>query len=563
MRFEYTPFPEDPEEMAWHRALCRLPLIATWSVLLIMGISVFAFPYLGAALIIAFLLFYVFRLAYYGLFLAVAFLRVLSEERSSWMERLRDLAATASPASRKKGGKSRFGNRIASLLHAQVVESCRPPAAPLPELERLLHLVIIPVANEDRKVYEPALRALAAGSLDPKRHMIVVLAVEARFTARVSAQAEAARREYRDAFRDFLVVSHPADLPGEVPGKGSNVGYAASTMTEYFLGHSLDPSDVVLTCIDADAVVGREYFACLSYYWLAEPDRVRCCFQPLPVFGNNIWKTNPLVRVIEMSATLLQMIDSTSVDTLVSFSCYSYGFSTLEQAGFWPPDVIGEDAAVFWKTFLHYGGDFRAIPLPVTVSMDAAEGRTFWKALGAAYRQKLRWAYGTENLAIVFRGLFRHNLVRGRRRRQAILKFTDNALAQATWPIILSVLIWLPQVQQVLAKGNLLPMNGLGTVTTVVLELSTIFLALMGLATGVFAFRGSRGIPAWRKALYPLEWLIVFPVASIVLGAAPAIHAQAKLAFRKAIIYVPMEKLRGETAGTAKWETENAVPGRT
>lgn len=542
MSFEYTPFPEDPGELAWHRALCRIPLAATWSVLLVLGVSVFAFPRLGAALIIAFLLFYVFRLAYYAIFLTLAFLRVLSEERSDWMGRLRDLASPSR-------GAGRFGNRIAALLHAQVVESCRSAAAALPDPDRLLHLVIIPIANEGRKIYEPALRALASGTLDPKRHLIVVLGVEARCAPELRAQAEAARQAHAGAFRDILVVYHPAGLAGEVPGKGSNVGHAARSMAGYFRRHSMDPSDVILTCLDADAVAGRDYFACLSYYWLAEPDRTRCCFQPLPVFGNNIWRTNPLVRVIEMGGTLLQMIDSTSIDTLVTFSCYSYGFSALAQSGFWPPDVIGEDAAVYWKAFLHYGGDFKAIPLPVTVCMDAAEGRTFWKTLVAAYRQKVRWAYGTENLAIVFRGLFRHKLVRGRRRRQAVLKFMDNALAQATWPFILSVLVWIPQARQILSRSDLLPMNGLGQVTAMVLQLSAAFLALMGLATGFFAFRGSPEVPVWRKLLYPLEWLVAFPVASILLGAAPAIHAQVRLAFHRPIAYVPMEKLRGEAVG--------------
>jgi cellulose synthase/poly-beta-1,6-N-acetylglucosamine synthase-like glycosyltransferase len=553
MKFRYTPFPEDPRELAWHKALCRLPMAATWSVLLVMGVSALAFPSVGAALIIAFLLFYIFRVTHNALFLALAFLRVLSEERSDWIGRLHDLAAVATGDSVPRYRDKRGGlvGRLADLLHSQIMETCRARPEPPPDFGRLIHLVIIPVSNEGREVFEPALRALAAGTLDPKRHLIVVLSVEERSAPEIREGAEAVRRAYGSAFRDFLVALHPADLPGEVPGKGSNVSCTAQRMCGYLRRRSLDFSDVLLTCLDADAVVSKEYFACLSYYYLAEPDRTRCCFQPLSVFSNNIWKTNSLVRVIEMSQTVFQMIDSTSIDTLVTFSCYSYSFAALAESGFWPPDVIGEDAAVFWKTFLYYGGDFKAIPLPVTVSMDAAEGSSFWKTLRMAYRQKLRWAYGTENLAIVFRGLFRHRLVRGRRRRQAVLKFVDNTLAQATWPFILSVLIWIPQAYQVLAQSNPLPVFNLGRISVLIFQLSGVFLGLMVLVTGFFAFRGSRAVPIWKKLLYPLEWLIALPIASILLGAAPAIHAHARLAFRKPIVYVPMEKLRGETAGGA------------
>ena len=315
-------------------------------------------------------------------------------------------------------------------------------------------------------------------------------------------------------------------------------------MGDYLRDHSLPFESVLLTCIDADAVLSRSYFACLSYYFLVEPDRLRSCFQPLPVFSNNIWKTNALVRVLEMSQTIFQLIDSTNVDMLVTFSCYSYNYQTLWESGFWPPDVIGEDAAVFWKNFLHFKGDFKAIPLPVTVTMDAPEGRTFWKTLRSAYRQKVRWAYGMENMAIVFRGLLRHGIVRGRRARQAALKFIDNSLAQATWPFILSILIWLPQATRYLTGLDPLPVFNLGRISSLIFQLSGIFLALMVLVTGFFAFRASQGVPWWKKIVYPLEWLVVFPIASIILGGAPALHAQFMLAFNKQLVYVPMVKLR-------------------
>ncbi len=248
------------------------------------------------------------------------------------------------------------------------MESCRERGEELPDPGQLLHIVVVPISNEGRAVYEPGIRALAAGAMDPRRFVVVVLSVEERSGASARGEADAVRRKYRRQFRDFIVHVHPAGLPVRSPGKGSNVGHAARRLGSWLRRRSIDPSRVLLTCVDADAVVSEQYFACLTYYFLAEPDRTRSCFQPLPVFSNNIWKTNALVRVIEMSQTALQLIDSTNVDMFVTFSCYSYSYAALLESGFWPPDVIGEDAAVFWKTFLHFGGDFKAIPLPVTVN---------------------------------------------------------------------------------------------------------------------------------------------------------------------------------------------------
>ena len=125
-----------------------------------------------------------------------------------------------------------------------------------------------------------------------------------------------------------------------------------------------------------------------------------------------------------------------------------------------------------------------------------------------------------------------------------MLKFIDNGLAQATWPFILSLLIWLPRAYEVFARRNPLPVFNLGRISGVIFQLSGVFLALIVLVTGFFIYRNSRGVPLWKKVLYPLEWIIVLPIASVLLGGAPALHAQTKVALGKPLTYVPMEKPR-------------------
>ncbi len=93
-------------------------------------------------------------------------------------------------------------------------------------------------------------------------------------------------------------------------------------------------------------------------------------------------------------------------------------------------------------------------------------------------------------------------------------------------------------------------MFNLGRISSLIFQLSGVFLALMVLVTGFFAFRGSRGVPLWKKLAYPLEWLIALPLATIILGGIPAIHAQGMLAFGRRLVYVPMEKLRAARASS-------------
>jgi hypothetical protein len=542
MSFTFSAFPAEPRERRRQRLLCFLPAAVSWGLLAGLTATGLAVPSVGAGIIIAFLLYYIIRFAHNTLFLMISFMRIRAEEESDWIARLEDLAPPAGDERPEAGGP--VGHRTAARIHAAVLESRRQAKDTLPAYTEIVHLVMVPVRIERRSVYEPGILAVAGSVLDARSSIVVVLAVEERCAEGVLEDARAARDEHAALFRDFLVIVHPSGVVGEVPCKGTNVAHAARLMGPYFAERAIDLSKFLLTSIDADAVVGPEYFACLTYYFLAEPNRTRACFQPLPVFSNNIWRVPSLVRVVEMGETVFQLIDSTNTDLLVTFSCYSYCYRTLYESGFWPADVISEDSAVFWMAFLHFRGDFRAVPLPVTIRMDAAEGPTYWRTLRSAYRQKMRWAYGAENLAIVFRGMFSHGLVKGRRRRVAVLRLAENTVTVATFPVILSVLIWLPQLSRILSSTVALPVFNLGRISGLIFQLTGVFLALIVLVTGLLAYKSAARAPLWKKLLYPLEWLVVLPVSSLVFGAVAALHAQTKLALGKPFAFVTTQKMR-------------------
>lgn len=559
--FAYTPFPEDPAEARALRILRLLPAGLSWSIILGLTACCILLPSVGAGLIIAFLLYYLIRVLYNAAFLVVSFIRVYAEERSDWLRRLAELVGLAGrelpPAAMRSeepprpsrfprlvGFLNRIADRLGARIHAQVMECWRESQDGVPGLDRLVHLVIIPVSTEKPEVYEPGVAALAQSVLDPSRFLIVVLAVEERFGPESIAAAEAVRERFARRFRDFRVITHPADMSQEIPGKGSNVDYTCRRMSEYFTERSIAVEDVVLTCIDADALVCREYFAALSYYYLAEPNRVRSCFQPVPVFGNNIWAVPALVRVIEMSSTMFRLIDMTNCDPLVTYYCYSFSFAGLAAAGFWPREVVAEDEAIFWKTWLHFRGDFRSIPLPVTVNLDAPQGRGFRKTLRLAYRQKVRYNYGAENIAILFRALYHYKLVPVRQRLRVTIKMLENNISLTTWPFILSFLVWLPQVYHLFSPDSPLPVFNLGRISSVIFGLSSIFLVLLVLTTGFYVYRRSAGVPLLRRLLYPLEWFVIFPMASILFGGLAALHGQTKVAIGRPLVFVTTEKLR-------------------
>ena len=55
---------------------------------------------------------------------------------------------------------------------------------------------------------------------------------------------------FRHKFRDVQHTVHPSDIPGEVPGKSSNIGWAAQEVQRKYAG-SPDWKDVLLTVMDS------------------------------------------------------------------------------------------------------------------------------------------------------------------------------------------------------------------------------------------------------------------------------------------------------------------------
>ena len=98
------------------------------------------------------------------------------------------------------------------------------------------------------------------------------------------------KQEFNDVFGAFISVMHPADLPGEVKGKGANISYAGKHVAQLLRDQGEDFSKIIVTTLDADNRLHPSYFANLTYYYCLTEDRKKRSFQPLPLFYNNIWQ---------------------------------------------------------------------------------------------------------------------------------------------------------------------------------------------------------------------------------------------------------------------------------
>ncbi len=547
MSFAYTPWPAERRARLLQRFFDMLPGMISWSIILGLALVSLLSPIVGSVLLVAFLYYYVFRVSYVALFLTLGFLQLWIERRTDWLARIRDLY---DPPRSHPVRVSGLRERISQRRHRQNLRALAREVAGerLPALEQILHVVLVPVYREPQAVYEETIRAIAASTLSSERSIVIALGVEERGGPEALATCREVQRAWRDRFADFMLIVHPDGLPGEIAGKASNDTYAARQVVACLEAQGRDLRSVILSCFDADTVVPPGYFACLTYAFLACPERLRASFQPIPVFDKNLWSVPAPVRIAELSTTVVQLIESTNMDWLVSFSSHSMSLHALREAGYWPVDMVAEDAAGYWKRYLYFSGDYRVVPIPVAVSMDAPEGETFLDTMRISYKQKRRWAFGAENVAVALRGLLSTRGLAFRRKLMASLKLLDNYVTWATWAFILNFIIWLPSLGARLAGSSALAVFNFQRLSGTVFSLSGVYLALLVLISLLISTRrAAPRAPLWRLLLHPLEWLLFLPITSLLLGSLPALDAQTRLMLGRRLGYfaVPHKKRSG------------------
>jgi len=497
---------------ALERFFEMIPGATSWAVLLSMLLLSWWTPLVAALLIIAFDAYWLLRLLYMTLFLALSYLRLSRERETDWMSKLHAL----------------------DRRHQEM-----PPG---PASHEIYHLVIIPIAKEAKEIYEPGIHRLTQQRF-PSAQLVVILAVEARAPAPVHTAAQEVQQRYRDSFLDFFVVTHPDGLPGEARVKGANATYAAKEAQRYFRDRHIPFEHVIVSCFDADTVVSPQYFACLTYHFMTCPHRTRASFQPIPVYHNNIWKVPGFARVLDVGSSFFQLVEATNPETLVTFSSHSMSFAALVETGYWPVDMISDDSAIFWKAFLHYEGDYRVVPMYVTVSMDVVAADSWRQTVVNVYKQKRRWAWGVENFPIVMRGFLRSKRIPLVRKFRLGWKLFGGHVAWATWSFLLGVIGWVPALFAGREFSSSVVYYSAPRVTFTIFQLASVGL-VMTIVLSLCLLPPSPVPRSWLKKVgHMFEWLLV-PVIAVFLSAIPALDAQTRLMCGRYLEFWVAEKKR-------------------
>lgn len=489
-----------------------IPGFLTWTTILGLFVLAFIKPLWVAIFVITFDLYWVIRMTYLSMLLLFAYRRLARERNLDWLKKCESLG------------------RVDGF-----------------EYKDIYHAVLFPVYKEGPEILRPSIESIENANY-PKDKMVMVLSVEERAGKDAWNNALALKKAHGKNFREFLVTSHPDGLPGEIKAKGANATWGAKAVKGFFDSKGIDYEHVVISCFDADTCADKEYFGCLTYHYIAGPDRTRSSYQPIPVYNNNIWHARSIARLLELGSSFMQMVETMRIEKFVTFSSHSMSFKTLVEVDYWPLDMISDDSVIYWKCFLHFNGRYAVVPIYVTVSMDVATENEILPTIVKQYKQKRRWAWGIENFPFIAIGFMRNKKIPLLTRIRRLLNVLESHYTWAVWAIIVTFIAPLP----IIFGGGLFRQTAIGynlpsvSATLFNMSLFTIF---------IFIFVSIRLLPPRPKDVKPQKRLVMYtqwllaPFVAAFLGSTPAIDAQTRLMLGKYMHFQVTEKKRYRSRG--------------
>ncbi|OAP62472.1 hypothetical protein AYL99_04677 [Fonsecaea erecta] len=266
--------------------------------------------------------------------------------------------------------------------------------------------VVVPSYKEDIEILETSLRVLASHNLARSSYDIF-LAMEERDPNGVTV-ARNLIQLFAGKFREMQYTVHPAGLPGEAPGKSSNVSWAARQIEQKYLN---DPgwSSVLVTVMDSDTHLLSQYFETILAHHLDKRKEQgvtdMTLYMPPIVFDRNAHLVPQMVRIADLMWCGAGLSCFTSKPTrstvAIPTAVYTLPLPLICIAGGWDTgsEAIGEDMHMMLKCYFATNGRMLIRPIPSPASQcnvtTGKPGIRGWLANHSArYAQGLRHMWG-------------------------------------------------------------------------------------------------------------------------------------------------------------------------
>jgi len=509
--------PYEKDRHGLYRFFEILPGAISWSMLALPFILSWIDVRLAASFILVYLLINFVR-SIAGVVRSLQGYYVVKDHRKlPWRQMLDELAGTEIHPNAKR-----------PKWHYDIIEKRLPKKPLFMHPDKVIHALFVAVYKESIEVLEPTIEAILASDY-PIKQVILVIAYEERAGKPAAALAESLIEKYGSHFYEAMAISHPRNTPGEVVGKGGNITYAAKKLRTYLDEHSIAYERVMVTTLDADNHVDKQYLGALTYAYLVVDNPTRASYQPVSLYTNNIWDAPAPTRVVATGNTIFNLMLTLRGHALRNFSSHAQPMAGLIQTDYWSVRTIVEDGHQFWRSYFAFDGKYKVFPLRVPIYQDAVLSDSYIKTLKAQFVQLRRWTYGASDVAyVVQKGFLTPN------------KISKLDIFAKTWRLLEGHVTWAVGTILVLFGGfvpNLFTNKQYSAVELPLIVSRIQTVALIALVGMLFlALKTLPPKPAHykkhRTVFMVLQW-VMLPLTSLVYNSVAALNSQTRLMFRR------------------------------
>jgi cellulose synthase/poly-beta-1,6-N-acetylglucosamine synthase-like glycosyltransferase len=485
-----------------HTLSYKVPGISAWTLLLSFCFMVIAFPVQALFVARVMAIYMLLRFAVVGVYYIISLVRI------RWTQNY----------------FARHG--VYGGLTAEQEERCG----------RIRHVVIIPNYKEPLDVLARTLEALAQSPLALRQIVPVLAMEESDLDAHAVAGQLVAR--FEKCFVHILVTYHPSGVPGEVPGKAANQGWAARQARDQLvdqLGWKLE--DMTVTSCDADSVLHQNYFGVLTRMYVLSKQPYNTIWQSPLFFDLNIWHTSASVRLLTFFNNAIQISELANPFSLpFPLSTYSLSYRLLVEVDYWDPAVISEDWHMYLRCFFARAGkmEMEAIFLPTLG--EPVVGKNTWESWVNFYKQQLRHAWGASDMSYMLQQWNRNPGTPFLKKFGRIAKIWHDNMVFSTGAII----ILLGSLLSINLESNpvlTIPTNT--PYTTAFAVINAVGVAFTMLIWLVERIRCSDHNLSWKfiTIISELGSWVIFAVVTLVLAGLPVIQAQTMMLFGGNLVY--------------------------
>lgn len=462
------------------------------------------------------------------------YIKIKEAEKVDWEERAKDLLTPEESWRRlvAKNGDVKVRNLVQKNeygmgVHIDNLYMLKTGVKKIIDPRKVMHAVIMVAYNEGMETLVPTVEAVMNSSFEKKR-IIFVFAYEERGGEMMEQQAKELKKRFGREFFDFLLVKHPKDLKGEVIGKGPNLTYAGLYLSKYVEEKNLEKENIVVTSLDSDNRVDRQYFSCVTYEFATREERQNLSYQPVSLFTNNIWDVPAPMRVIAISNSFFNVITSMRPHALRNFASHSQPLAALVAMNFWSKRTIVEDGHQFWRSLFFFKGKYEVVSIKIPIYQDAVMEETLWKTLKAQFVQLRRWDYGASDVAYVGVRLLDKNkrTIPFLELFPKFMRLLDGHVTLAAMAPIVTFGGWVPLIMNHYSRAVVT--HNLPNIMSTIQMVASIGLMLTILVSLRMLPKRPKKYTFWRSVMMVLQWLLI-PIISIVYQSITAFYSQTRL----------------------------------